>query len=68
MNQLTNLSNFKRLIVNELLIYIIKQDIRIYKYVAYKRPNGWTDWTEFFSWHSLAKKIILNNNFEENKN
>ena len=53
MNQLTNLSNFKRLIVNELLIYIIKQDIRIYKYVAYKRPNGWTDWAEFFSWQSI---------------
>ena len=26
------------------IIYIIKQDIRIY--VPYSRPNGWTDWAE----------------------
>ena len=25
---------------------MIKQDIRIY--VAYRRPNGWTDWAGFF--------------------
>ena len=28
------------------LIYIIKQEIRIY--VPYSRPNGWTEWAEFF--------------------
>ena len=35
-------------------IHIIKQDIRIYIYiyVAYSRPNGWTDWTEIFCEHS----------------
>ena len=27
-------------------IYIIKQDIHIN--VAYSRPNGWTEWAEFF--------------------
>ena len=29
---------------------MIKQDI--YIYVAYSRPNGWTDWAEFFGGHS----------------
>ena len=28
------------------LIYIIKQDIRIY--VPNRRPNGWTEWTDIF--------------------
>ena len=32
------------------IIYIIKQDIRIY--VPYSRPNGWTDWAEIFCRHS----------------
>ena len=32
------------------MIYIIKQDIRIY--VPYSRPNGWTDWAEIFCVHS----------------
>ena len=33
------------------LIYKIKHDIRIYyKYVAYIRPNGWSDWAEIFFW------------------
>ena len=31
------------------VIYIIKQDIRLY--VPYSRPNGWTDWAEFFCGH-----------------
>ena len=35
-----------------LLIYIKKQDIHINIYVAYSRPNGWTNWTEFFCGHS----------------
>jgi len=36
-------------------IFIIKQDIRIYIYyiyVAYSRPNDWSDWAEFFCEHS----------------
>jgi len=32
-----------------IIIYKIKQDIHIY--VAYSRPNGWTEWAEFFSEH-----------------
>ena len=28
-------------------IYITKQDIHIYMYVAYSRPNGQTDWADF---------------------
>ena len=32
-------------------IYILKQDIRTL-YVAYRRPNGWTDWAEIFCGHS----------------
>ena len=35
-----------------LLIYIIKQDIHICIYVAYSRPNGWTDWADKFCGHS----------------
>ena len=35
-----------------MFIYIIKQDIRIYKYVAYSRQNGWTEWAETFCGHS----------------
>ena len=31
------------------LIYLIKQDIRIF--VAYSRPNGWTEWADIFSGH-----------------
>ena len=43
----------------------IKQDIRIYIYVAYSQPNGWTDWVKTFCGHSrvaggcLSKKIIV---------
>ena len=33
------------------MFYIIKQDIRIYIYVAYSRPNGWTDWAEICCGH-----------------
>ena len=33
------------------LIYLIKQDIRIF--VAYSRPNGWTEWADIFSGHYL---------------
>ena len=32
------------------IIYIIKQDIRIY--VVYSRPNGWIDWAENFCGHT----------------
>ena len=35
---------------NHLFIYIIKQDIHIY--VAYSRPNGWTDLAGIFCGHS----------------
>ena len=28
------------------IIHAIKQDIHIY--IAYSRPNGWTDWPDFF--------------------
>ena len=35
----------------------IKQDIHIY--VAYSRPNGWTDWANFFCGHSWLKKIEI---------
>ena len=30
------------------MINLIKQDIRIYIYVAYSWPNGWTEWAEIF--------------------
>ena len=43
-------------------IYIIKQDIRIY--VAYSRPNGWTDWAELLlnthGWPGGVKFLHLN--------
>ena len=32
------------------IIYLIKQDIRIF---AYSRPNGWTDWADIFCGHSI---------------
>ena len=32
----------------KLLIYIIKQDSHVY--VPSSRPNGWTDWADFFLW------------------
>ena len=35
-------------------IYIIKQDIHIY--VAYSRPNCWTDWAEIFCGHSWVAR------------
>ena len=34
------------------ILMIIKQDILIYIYVVYSRPNGWTDWADFFCGHS----------------
>ena len=39
------------------VIYIIKQDIRIY--VTYSRPNGWTVWAEFFCGHSWVTGGVL---------
>ena len=36
----------------QILIYIIKQDIRVYESVAYCWPNGWTEWAEIFCGHS----------------
>ena len=44
--------------IHKVIIYIIKQDIRIY--VAYSRPNGWTDWAEIFckhSWMAMGRAI-----------
>ena len=37
--------SFHEQVFYDAYIYIIKQDIRIYIYiyVAYSRPNGWTD-------------------------
>jgi len=32
--------------------YKIKQDIRIYIYVAYSQPNGLTEWADIFCGHS----------------
>ena len=34
--------------------YIIKQDIRIHIYIAYSRPNGWTDMADFFLWTRMG--------------
>ena len=34
------------------LIYMIKQDIRIFAYVTYSRLNDWTDWAQIFYGHS----------------
>ena len=35
------------------IIYIIKQrHSYIYTYVAYSRPNGWTEWAEIFCGHA----------------
>jgi len=42
-------------------IYIRKQDIHIY--VAYVRPNGWTEWAEIFGGHSGVKCYIFFQNF-----
>ena len=36
-----------------------KQDIRIYIYVAYSRPNGWTDWADIFWGHSWVAGGVL---------
>ena len=36
--------------VNQISIYIIKQDIRIY--VSYSRPKGWTELANIFCGHS----------------
>ena len=52
-----------------LLIYIIKQDIHINIYVAYSRPNGWTDWAEFFcgqSWVAGGCYRLKNSTFKNN--
>ena len=40
---------------------MIKQDIRIYIYIyaAYSRPNGWTDWAEFFCGHSWVAGGVI---------
>ena len=43
---------------NPTIIYIIKQDIRIY--VPYSRPNGWTDWAEIFCGHSWVAGGLKN--------
>ena len=48
-----------------MVIYTIKQDIRIY--VHFSRPNGWTEWAELFFnsralcslWASKAKKCCF---------
>ena len=29
------------------------------RYVAYSRPNGWTDWVEFFCGHSWVAGGVL---------
>ena len=44
-------------------IYIIKQVVHIY--VAYCRPNGWTDWAGIFLWthtHWWQGDVISNYN------
>ena len=41
------------------IIYIEKQDIRIYIYVAYSRPNGWADWAEFFCGNSWVGGVVI---------
>ena len=40
----------KNLSVQKILTNL--QYIRIYIYVAYSRPNGWTEWAETFCGHS----------------
>ena len=35
----------------------MKQDIRIN--VAYSRPNGWTDWADFFLWTLMGGRGML---------
>ena len=39
------------------IFYIIKQDFHIH--VEYCRPNGWTDWAEFFCGHSSVAGGML---------
>jgi len=43
--------SFHEQVFYDAYIYIIKQAIRIYIYVAYSRPNGWTGWAEIFCRH-----------------
>ena len=40
-------------------IYIIIQDIRVYIYVAFSRPNGWTDWVDFFCGYSWVAEDVI---------
>jgi len=40
----------------KLTIYILKQDIRIY--VHSNRPNGWTEWADFFC-HGQRRALQL---------
>ena len=40
-------------------IYIIKQDICIYIYVAYSRPNGGTEWAKIVCGHSWVAGDVL---------
>ena len=37
---------------------IIKQEI-LYIYVAHSRPNGWTEWAEFFCGHLVMAEDVL---------
>ena len=37
-------------------IFMIKQDIHIY--VAYSRPDGWTDWAEIFLWTLMGDRGV----------
>ena len=40
-------------------IYMIKQDIRIYIYVANSRPNAWNERAEIFCGHSWAAGGVI---------
>ena len=53
------LENYRLTIVISKIIYIIKQDIRIYIHVAYNRSNGWTEWAEIFCGHSGVAGGVL---------
>ena len=40
-------------------MYVIKQNIRFYIYIAYSRPNGCTNWAEIFLWALRGGRGLL---------